>query len=69
MIDHIISIFHAVNSVLGSIEGDLIKKSFEFLLERESKESILRKFNLKVINQYFPEYEQEIKGHCQFNKL
>ena len=39
---------------------DLVKKSFEFLLERESKESILREFDLKVIARYFPEYEREI---------
>lgn len=39
----------------------LIKKSFEFLLERESKESILSKFDLPVIGNYFPEYEEEIK--------
>ncbi|MFW6138618.1 MAG: hypothetical protein ACOC7U_05540 [Spirochaetota bacterium] len=40
---------------------ELIKKSFQFLLERESKESILSRFNLKVINRYFPEYEKKIK--------
>ena len=39
---------------------DLIRKSFQFLLERESKESILAKFNLKVIKSYFPEFEGEI---------
>ncbi len=39
---------------------ELIKKSFEFLLQRESKESILRKFDLKVISRYFPEYERKI---------
>lgn len=39
---------------------DLIKKSFEFLLQRESKESILSSFHLKVISQYFPEYEKKI---------
>lgn len=32
---------------------ELIKKSFEFLLEREPKESILSRFNLRIINQYF----------------
>ena len=42
-------------------EEELIKRSFRFLLERESKESILSKFNLKVIKRYFPEYEEEIK--------
>jgi hypothetical protein len=39
----------------------LIRKSFEFLLERESKESILSRFDLSVISRYFPEYEREIK--------
>jgi hypothetical protein len=38
----------------------LVKKSFEFLLERETKESILRAFDLTVIGRYFPEYEREI---------
>jgi len=40
---------------------ELIKKSFEFLLEREPKKSILSRFNLRVINQYFPEFEEEIR--------
>ena len=40
----------------------LIEESFKFLLERESKESILRRFNLKIINRYFPEYEKTIRG-------
>ena len=40
--------------------SELVKKSFEFLLERESNTSILRKFDLTVISHYFPEYEQEI---------
>ncbi|GAI64831.1 unnamed protein product [marine sediment metagenome] len=42
---------------------ELIKKSFEFLLEREPKESILSKFNLRIINQYFPEFEEEIRTY------
>ena len=40
---------------------ELIEKSFKFLLERESKESILSKFNLKIIKSYFPEFEEEIR--------
>jgi hypothetical protein len=39
----------------------LVRRSFEFLLERESKESILRSFELPVIGRYFPEYEGEIR--------
>ncbi|MEE9331897.1 MAG: hypothetical protein V3U89_06665 [Methylophilaceae bacterium] len=38
----------------------LVKQSFEFLLERESNNSILRRFNLSVISHYFPEYESII---------
>ena len=45
----------------GSIEpGALVRRSFEFLLAREPKESILRSFSLSVIGRYFPEYEREI---------
>ena len=40
---------------------ELIRQSFEFLLEREPKESILGRFDLSVISRYFPEYEREIK--------
>ncbi|NOY77179.1 MAG: hypothetical protein GXO76_04850 [Calditrichaeota bacterium] len=47
---------------------ELIKKSFEFLLKREPKESILRQFDLMVIARYFPEYEQEIKKALSLKK-
>ena len=40
---------------------ELITHSFEFLLKRESNQSILKEFNLEVISQYFPEYIDEIK--------
>lgn len=39
---------------------ELITRSFEFLLAREPKESILKSFDLTVIGQYFPEYEDTI---------
>jgi hypothetical protein len=46
----------------GKVEPEeLVKRSFEFLLEREPKESILKRFDLSVIGRYFPEYEREIK--------
>lgn len=44
---------------------ELIEKSFEFLLERESKDSILSKFKLKQISNYFPEFETEIKKYWE----
>ena len=39
---------------------ELVRRSFEFLLEREAKESILLEFDITVIARYFPEYEGEI---------
>ncbi|MFP4201373.1 MAG: hypothetical protein ACLFN7_01045 [Candidatus Acetothermia bacterium] len=39
----------------------LVEESFRFLLEREPKESILGSFDLTVIGNYFPEYEEKIK--------
>jgi hypothetical protein len=41
---------------------DLVRRSFEFLLEREPRTSILHEFDLPVIGQYFPEYEREIRS-------
>ncbi|MBI4465262.1 MAG: hypothetical protein HY647_11205 [Acidobacteria bacterium] len=41
--------------------AELVRKSFEFLLAYEPKESILRSFDLPVIGQYFPDYEKEIR--------
>ena len=40
---------------------DLMKRSFEFLLERESNTSILGTFDLTVISTYFPEFEETIR--------
>ena len=37
---------------------DLVKRSFDFLLEREPATSILRTFDLAVIRSYFPEYDR-----------
>jgi hypothetical protein len=44
---------------------ELLHRSFEFLLEREPKESILAQFDLSLIARYFPEYEREIKRRCE----
>jgi hypothetical protein len=44
------------------IPEEFIKKSFEFLLSRETKDSVLRQFNISQINDYFPEFEKEIKN-------
>jgi hypothetical protein len=39
---------------------ELIRASFEFLLEREPATSILRRFSLDVIGDYFPDYGLEM---------
>jgi hypothetical protein len=45
----------------GAVEPTpLVRASFEFLLAREPRGSILRRFELPVIEQYFPEYPQAI---------
>jgi hypothetical protein len=38
----------------------LVEASFAFLLEREPKEAILRRFELPVIERYFPDYPVRI---------
>ena len=48
----------------GSTE-ELVRLSFEFLLEREPKESILREFEITVIGRYFPEYEDAIRDRLR----
>ena len=48
----------------GDVEAErLVRASFEFLLEREPKESILGTFALPVIERYFSEYPSEIKKY------
>lgn len=44
----------------GGTPDDLVRRSFEFLLTREPKESILATFDLPVIGRYFPDYEATI---------
>lgn len=46
---------------------DLVRASFEFLLEREPPESILQAFEITVISRYFPEYEGAMAA--RFTKL
>ncbi|HVB35086.1 MAG TPA: hypothetical protein VNJ52_12040 [Patescibacteria group bacterium] len=61
---HIVTVEPAYASKLagsGVSTEDLVRRSFEFLLEREPKESILRGFNLREISRYYPDYEVEIR--------
>ncbi|MDP3917070.1 MAG: hypothetical protein Q8Q42_02165 [Nanoarchaeota archaeon] len=51
------------NKLVGTAcsKEDLVKKSFEFLLEREPKELIQKKFSIMIISKFFPEYPDVIK--------
>jgi hypothetical protein len=43
----------------GSLE-ELLRRSFDFLLSREPKESILAVFELSEISRYFPQFDSVI---------
>ena len=46
----------------GAQEPDrLVSDAFEFLLQREPRESILRSFDLPAIGRYFPEWEDHVR--------
>jgi hypothetical protein len=39
----------------------LVRETFAFLLEREPRSSILARFDLPVVERYFPEYPAEMR--------
>ena len=49
----------------GIDSAELVRQSFVFLLEREPAHSILQRFNLEVIERYFPEYRAELAESSQ----
>ena len=61
---HQVSVTHLYHEKLTEnrvTPEELIEASFKFLLERESNTSILPRFDLPIIERYFPEYEKTIK--------
>ncbi len=52
--------YHAQLTQGRATPEQLAEASFEFLLEREPKESILRSFEMPVIARYFGDYERRI---------
>ena len=42
---------------------DVIDAAFRYLLDRESKESILTEFDVTTIGRYFPGYEDELPDY------
>jgi hypothetical protein len=44
----------------GATPEELVRVSFEFLLEREPRESIMRQFELPIIGRFFGDYRDEM---------
>jgi len=40
---------------------DVVRTIFEFLLDRETKEQILREFDVTVVSHYYPEFKEKLK--------
>ncbi|HYH27341.1 MAG TPA: hypothetical protein VEA19_01030 [Actinomycetota bacterium] len=62
--NHKVTVPDEMLEVLGLPEPDLeelVRESFEFLLEREPATSILGDFRLDAISEFFPEYLDEIR--------
>lgn len=60
---HTVDVPEGLASELGWGEDDeeeLVRQSFSFLLAREPATSILPRFRLDVISNYFPEYVREV---------
>ena len=69
--EHIITLnddfyFEITKSIKSKEE--LILFSFKFLLERENNTSILSNFNLEIIQNYFPEFKNEIQNWLNHEK-
>ena len=66
--DHVITIdppYHKSNQSRSLNENhakDILLWSIDFLLKREPPAAILPEFNLSKINDYFPEFDKEIKN-------
>jgi hypothetical protein len=58
---HTVTVPAGLGASLGwADDAALVRASFEFLLAREPATSILRRFRLDVIGDYFPEYAREM---------
>ena len=45
----------------GERPEQLVTRAFEFLLAREPASQILQRFDVEVIQRYFPEFDREIR--------
>jgi hypothetical protein len=52
---------HARLGRKGEAPEAFVERCFRFLLQREPKEAILRRFDVRAIGRYFPEFEAAIR--------
>jgi hypothetical protein len=64
---HEVAIDRATLADLAPASGpeELVRASFRFLLEREARESIMRRFELPLIGRFFPDYPEVIRGRLR----
>jgi len=62
---HRVTFARALHQRLGGAHTPehCLDAAFRFLLDREPKESILRRFDVGVIARYFPEFERELPNY------
>lgn len=60
--EHIVEVDHPTLDDLapGAPPEELVRESFVYLLEREPRESIMRRFELPLIARFFGDYPDEI---------
>jgi len=51
---------HFARMASGHSPERCIEAAFRFLLDREPAQAILRRFDIDIIPQYFPEFEREL---------
>lgn len=44
----------------------VVQKSFEFLLEKESKEQILQDFDISIISHYYPDFLPNLQQRMDY---
>ena len=64
---HSVTVPAAIHARLGgtATPAAFVRAAFAFLLDREPKESILRRFDVTVIGRYFPEFEESIRSYLR----
>ena len=50
------------------MKTQLLKFSFNFLLDREPNTTILSSFDINVISRYFSDYKDEVRRWCDENR-